>query len=127
MISRTLRQLITQPELVIDHIEGYAQLFNVEARSILSNAKMQIVWLSIMVMTGMLALVFTGISLISWGVYGAANLHAPGLLWLVPGVPALISVFSFSAFLSHKRRAPFSYLREQVAIDAALFHQKVNT
>ena len=105
--------LVSRPELVMDHVAGYAALVQEEASSVGSEvAKRGIAW----AIVGFAALVFVllaGVAAMLWGVHG---FHVSFLL--VPAIPAVLAVLAFNAARKRLPGKAFAELRAQLDADA---------
>ena len=106
--------LVSRPELVINHVAGYAALVREEASSVGSEfAKRAIAW-GVAAFCFILFVIFAGIALM----LGAAHEEFYWTLLIVPGVPLLIGVLAVLRARQSLPHAPFTELRSQLNADA---------
>jgi hypothetical protein len=105
--------LVSRPELVMDHVAGYAALAQEEASSVGTEvAKRAIAW----AVVGFAALVFlllAGVSAMLWAVH---DFHWAFLL--VPLVPAVLAVLAWNVARKRLPSRAFAELRAQLDADA---------
>jgi hypothetical protein len=106
--------LVSRPELVMDHVAGYAALVQEEASSVGSEvAKRAIAWAACGV-CALLFLVFAGVALMLWGVNDAFHWS----LVLVPAIPLVGALVAFSAARKKLPAKAFAELKAQLDADA---------
>jgi hypothetical protein len=119
MIHPLFRLIVSEPQLIADHVEAYAQLFTEEAGAVAARIKrrmlMQVVSLAGLVLGAFFALV----ALMLWA--AVPELRAPWVLVAVPGVLLAAGVVCHVMARkpeedSHGMKA----IREQLAADAAM-------
>jgi uncharacterized membrane protein (DUF485 family) len=114
MVHPIFSVLISRPELVVDHVAGYAALAREEASSVGTEvAKRAIAW-AVAVLGFVMFLVLTGVSVMLAAIHD--NFHFA--LVLVPGVALAVAV---AAFLVARKRLPakaFAELKAQLDADA---------
>lgn len=117
---RPLFQLIaTEPELMADHLQSYAQLLGDELGTFQGQFRQRwALWTALALMLAV-TVTFTGVALMLW----LALPGTPWTLWLVPGTMALLCL-GIAAFISQRKAAPgFLVLRQQLAADVAMLQQ----
>jgi uncharacterized RDD family membrane protein YckC len=106
--------LVSRPELVLEHISGYATLAQEEASSVGAElAKRAAAW-AVCGVAALLFLVFTGVAVM----LGALHDEFSWALVIVPAVPLVLAV---AAFMKARERLParaFDELRRQLDADA---------
>jgi hypothetical protein len=105
--------LITRPELVVDHVAGYAALVQEEASTVgLAVAKRVIAW-AVTAVALFVFLVLAGVAVM----LGAIN----GFHWSLVLTPAVVLAVAVGAFLVARQKLParaFTELRAQLDADA---------
>jgi hypothetical protein len=105
--------LVSRPELVMDHVAGYAALAQEEANSVGTEvAKRAVAWAGCAV-GALLFVLFAGIAIM----LGAVS----GFHWTLVAVPAVPLVLAGAAFMVARKRMPgrvFAELRAQLDADA---------
>ena len=114
MLHPIFSVLVSKPELVLEHVAGYAALMRDEASSVgLEVAKRAIAW-GIALFSALVFLILAGVAAMLWAVQGQFS-------WafvIVPGIPLVLAVL---AFLEARKRLPekaFSELKSQLDADA---------
>jgi len=121
---RPLFHLATsQPQLLADHVEAYADLASCELRVATAQWKRRLS----LHLAGAAALgatlVLTGIAIMLWGVLPATSMSQPWLLWLVPTVPALAGIGCCWLAGPDASAQNFALLRRQWAADRAMLRE----
>lgn len=105
--------LITRPELVMDHVAGYAALVQEEASSVgVAVAKRAVAW-AVAAVALFVFLVLAGVAVM----LGAIN----GFHWALVLTPAVVLAVALAAFLIARQKLPgraFTELRAQLDADA---------
>lgn len=126
MIHPLLRLAATQPHLIGDHVEAYAELIGSEVR------KATRVWgrqAGFYAATGVLALVgllLTGTALLLWASLPTASLQMPWLMIVVPAVPVVLAIACFFAARSSPAESAFDAVRSQLNEDMAVLREVGN-
>ncbi len=114
MLHPIFSVLVSKPELVLEHVAGYAALMRDEASSVgLEVAKRAVAW-GIALFSALVFLILAGVAAMLWAVQGQFS-------WafvIVPGIPLVLAVL---AFLEARKRLPekaFSELKSQLDADA---------
>jgi type IV secretory pathway VirB2 component (pilin) len=106
--------LISRPELVVDHVAGYAALVQEEASTVgVEVAKRAVAW-AVAVMAAVVFLVLAGVAAMLGAVHGEFH----WALVLVPGVALALSI---AGFVVARKRLPskaFTELKAQLDADA---------
>lgn len=121
MIRLVLKTLATDPGLFVEHASAYAGLAALEAREAGLAWQRRAVALSACVLSGLLALAFSGLAVMLSAAIAWHSMPAP---WVLLGVPAALwtacaALWWFAA--SRPRLPPFPHLRQQWAVDAQHF------
>lgn len=106
--------LIRRPDLVMDHVAGYAVLVREEASSVgVEVVRRAIAW-GVVVLGLIVFLVLTGAAVM----LGAVQEEFRWTLVLVPGTPLLMSVLAWNVARRRPPAKAFTQLRAQLAADA---------
>ncbi|MGE4241844.1 hypothetical protein [Ramlibacter sp.] len=109
-----LTVLIRKPELVIEHVAGYAALIGEEASNVGGQvAKRAIAW-GACIVAFLLFIVLAGVAIM----LGAVNERFSWALVLVPAVPLLAAIAAFAVARRQMPEKAFSELRAQLDADA---------
>lgn len=121
---RPLFHLATsQPQLLADHVEAYADLASSELREATGQWKRRLIYRVAGAGALAVAVLLAGVALMLWGVTPAASMHAPWLLWLVPLVPALAGIVCTMLAGPDASGQNFALLRRQWAADRAMLRE----
>ena len=114
MLHPIFSVLISKPELVMDHVAGYASLMREEASTVGTEvAKRAIAW-GVAVMGFIIFLVLAGVAVM-------LGVMQDRFHWILLLVPATALALSVAAFLQARQKLPhqaFSELRSQLDADA---------
>jgi uncharacterized membrane protein YqjE len=122
MVHPLLRLLATQPRLLAEHVEAYAELVGDEAgRSVMVWKKRVLLSATAMCLL-VVAGVLGGVALMLWAVSPPANIRAPWALIAAPALPALVAIWcAIEARRVHG--GSFDDLRQQIAADFSLLRE----
>ncbi len=123
MLHPMFRLLATQPGLLADHAEAYAELFGTEFASACERWKRQALLRAVALCSLGVAAVLAGVALMLWAVTPAAQLHAAWLLVLVPLLPALLAWWCLQAAADSAADEAFGQLRRQLRADASMLRE----
>jgi hypothetical protein len=114
MVHPIFSVLITRPELVVDHVAGYAALVQEEASSVgLEVAKRVIAW-GVAVLGLIVFLVLAGVAVMLGAVQGEFH----WALVLTPGAALLVSVLAWNVARQKLPAKAFTELKAQLDADA---------
>lgn len=125
MIHPLLRLIATQPHLLVDHAEAYAELASEEIGKTASVWK----WRVILGVVGLfligVAAVLGGVALMLWAVIPSADIQAPWALVAGPLVPAVIAL---GCFIKARQQPPstFDALKKQIRADLMMVREVSN-
>ena len=119
-----LRVVTRRPELVLDHLGAYANIVRVEGEAWVGSQARRAMWASLVVLGAAGALLGGGLALLALALMAPHAMHAPGLLWILPSVPAVLAV---AAWWQARRPIvpPFHCTREQLRADAQLLRDNL--
>lgn len=122
MIHPLLRLVATQPQLLADHAEAYAELVGDEIGRSVSSLKQRMLMISIALGLIAVAAVLAGVAAMLWAVSPPASIHAPWALIAAPGVPALVGMI---CLLVGRSPPPdtFAELKQQLAADLVMLRE----
>jgi uncharacterized membrane protein YqjE len=114
MVHPIFSVLITKPELVMEHVAGYASLMREEASSVgVEVAKRAIAW-GVALFAGLVFLILAGVA----AMLAAIQDQFHWAFLLVPGVPLVIAVFGFLTARKPLPEKAFTELKAQLDADA---------
>lgn len=115
MVHPIFSVLVTKPELVMEHVAGYAALMREEASSIgIEVAKRAVAW-TVTLISLLVFLILAGVAVMLGALH---EFH-----WALVLVPAVALVIAVAAFLVARQRLPekaFAELKAQLDADAQL-------
>jgi peptidoglycan/LPS O-acetylase OafA/YrhL len=114
MVHPIFSILITRPELVMDHVAGYAALVQEEAGAVgVQVARRAVAW-GIAAIGALLFLIFTGVAVMLGAVTGEFH-------WALVLVPVVALAIAVAGFMAGRQKMPskaFNELRAQLDADA---------
>jgi hypothetical protein len=115
-----LMLLATQPHLLGNHADAYAELLSAELAST-SSELMQRSWLRVSaICCWIVSAVLTGVSLMLLAVIPQSSMPAPWALIVVPLVPMAVALYCQIRLKSAKRTPFFGKVRQQIKSDMAM-------
>lgn len=118
-----LHLIATQPRLLVDHADAYADLAAAELAEATAGWKRQARLQAGVAVGAGLALLLGGVALMLWAVTPPAAVHAPWALWLVPALPAVVALGCWLAARASTGVASFQALRQQVRDDLRMLRE----
>src|SRR5215207_10131259 len=113
MVHPIFSVLITRPELVMDHVAGYAALVQEEASTVgLEVAKRAIAW-GVALFSVLIFLILTGVALM----LGAVNGDFHWALLVVPAIPLVLAAIAWSIARQRLPSKAFTELKAQLDAD----------
>lgn len=123
MLHPLLHLIATQPQLLADHAEAYADLLGEELGSASALWKRRALLVGAGLCCVGVAAVLAGVALMLWAVVPAADIHAPWALVVVPMLPAGAAVACLVAARRQESSGAFSHVRNQVKADVAMLRE----
>jgi hypothetical protein len=123
MIHPLLRLIATEPQILGDHVEAYAELVGDEVRKTSSAWSLRIGLYLAALALGSVGLVLTGVAIMLWGSLPPASLHQP---WLLVAVPAASFVAAIICVLCARRNPvenAFDNVKKQLSADMAMLRE----
>ncbi len=123
MIHPLLRLIATEPQILGDHVEAYAELVGDEVKKTSSAWATRLgLYLAALCLLGV-GLVFTGVALMLWAALPPSGFQAPWVLVAVPAVTVVAALLC--AILA--RRSPienaFDNVKKQLSADMAMLRE----
>lgn len=115
--------LVDRPAVVTDHIEAYATLATLELSGAVDQIRSRALNTAIALSCGVVAVVLAGVAAMLWAVTPSNNLHAPWVLWVIPGLPAVVALWCGWVARSTSAAPAFSALRDQVHADIEMLRE----
>ena len=125
MIHPLLRLIATQPHLLVDHAEAYAELASEEIGKTASVWKWRVVLGVVGLFLIGVAAVLGGVALMLWAVIPSADIQAPWALVAGPLVPAVIAL---GCLIKARQKPPstFDALKKQIRADLLMVREVSN-
>ncbi|MDI1257972.1 hypothetical protein [Aquabacterium sp.] len=126
MMRPLLRLMATEPELLSEHLQSYAELLGEEVDSFQGQFKRHWIMFTVLALLATVTLILSGVGLMLWLITPSAQLQqlqVPWALWLVPlGMAALCA--AIAVIMKQEERTPgFKALRQQIAADVAMLKE----
>ena len=123
MIHPLLRLITSEPHLLGDHVEAYADLVGEEAKKTAAAWGLRVALFAASLALLIVALVLTGVAIMLWAAVPAGDLHAP---WVLVAVPAITFVLAAGCIL-YARKSPvenaFDNVKKQLSADMAMLRE----
>nr|WP_315187456.1 hypothetical protein [uncultured Albidiferax sp.] len=117
-----LRLVATQPQLLVDHAEAYADLVAEEIGHVSSAWKLRILLYAVALCSVVVATVLAGVALILWAVVPFSEMHAPWALVAAPLLPMVTAIWCLIA-ARQESTDNFDNLRKQVKADIGMLRE----
>ena len=122
MIHPLLRLIATQPQLLADHAESYAELVGDELGKTTAVWKRRVILNATALCLVGVAAVLGGVALMLWAALPAQNIHAPWALVAAPALPALIALWC--GYEGQRETDDvFKDLKQQIATDLVMLRE----
>ncbi|MEO5881645.1 MAG: hypothetical protein ABIQ06_04460 [Caldimonas sp.] len=123
MIHPLLRLITSEPGLLGDHVEAYADLVGEEVRKTGAAWGLRLaLYAGALCLTGV-GLVLTGVALMLWAAVPPSGLQAP---WVLVAVPVFTFVTAVACFLFARRNpveSAFDKVKKQLSADMAMLRE----
>ena len=123
MIHPLLRLIATEPQVLGDHVEAYAELVGDEVRKTGSAWGQRLALYGAALCLLGVALVLTGVAVMLWAALPANGLQAP---WVLIAVPAVTFVAAAACALLARRNTvenAFDNVKKQLSADMAMLRE----
>lgn len=120
MIHPLFRLLVSEPQMLADHVEAYSELVAEEVGAVTTQWKKRAVLHAVSVASISLAAILVGVALLLWAAIPIDAMNAPWGLIAVPGVFIVLAVWAHFAARAPVAERGFKAIREQLAADAAM-------
>ncbi len=115
--------MVDRPAVITDHVEAYASLATLELSGAVRQIRVRALKTAIALSCAAAAAVLAGVAVMLWAVTPAEHLQAPWVLWLVPGLPAIVAVWCGLSAQAINDVPAFSALRDQVRADIDMLRE----
>lgn len=123
MIHPILRLAASQPQLIGDHVEAYAELIGSEVKRTGAAWTRRAVLFAASAMLLLLGLVFAGVALMLWAALPPSGYQAPWVLLAVPGVVLVGAVACFFVAKGSPVESAFDTVKKQIDADMAVLRE----
>lgn len=123
MIHPLLQLIATQPQLLADHAEAYAELMATEIGAVSALWKRRAVLNAVALSCLAVATILAGVALMLWAVIPAAHLQAPWALIAAPLPPVAVALWCLMAARAQGDDGAFENLRRQLAADMVMLRE----
>jgi hypothetical protein len=121
MIHPLFRLLVSEPQMLADHVEAYAELVTEEAGAVAQGVKRRMLLHAASLVGIVLGVLFGAVALMIWAAAPDDTMRAPWVLWAVPGVPLIAGIAChFLARKPAEESRGMKVIREQLAADAEM-------
>jgi hypothetical protein len=123
MIHPLLRLIATEPQILGDHVEAYAELVGDEVKKTSSAWATRLGFYAAALCLLCVGLVFTGVALMLWASLPASSLQVP---WLLVAVPAVTLVAALVCAITAKHspiESAFDNVKKQLSADMAMLRE----
>jgi hypothetical protein len=121
MIHPLFRLLVSEPQMLAEHVEGYAELVAEEVGAATERLKRRVLLHAVSVVAILVAVLLASMALLLWAAIPLENMRAPWVLLAAPTAPALLAAWAhFAAQARSPNSDGLSAIREQLAADAAM-------
>jgi uncharacterized membrane protein YqjE len=118
-----LHLLMTRPELLGEHAQGYAELAGQEISDLTATARSRLLWGAAALCCATAALVLAGVALMLALALPETRNAAVWALLLTPCLPLLGALACVLRWRAHQRAPAFAKLREQLRADLELLQE----
>ena len=123
MIHPVLKLIATEPHLIGDHVEAYAELVGEEVSKVSTGWAVRLALWAAAGVLGLLGLVLVGVSLLVWAGTPDADVRAGWLFIVVPLVPVLAAAGCAMYAKSHTIENAFDTVKKQLNADMAMLRE----
>jgi uncharacterized membrane protein YqjE len=123
MLHPLLHLIATQPHLLADHAQAYAELAAVEAGEFSAHWKRRAMLFTVAAFCMGLGVVLAGVAVMLWSVLPVSQMQAPLSLVAVPLVLMALSGVCVLLGRSQIKNAAFASLRQQVKADLLMLRE----
>jgi hypothetical protein len=118
-----IRLITSQPQLLVDHAEAYADLLATEMRNISGAWKRRALLNIVALVCMMAAVIFAGVAIMLWAVVPQTQIQAPWALIVTPLLPFAIAIACLLIARSPSESHSFDTVREQVKADMVMLRE----
>lgn len=123
MLHPLLHLIATQPHLLADHAEAYAELVSDEVGKLSSGWKRQALYTTLGLVGLLVGAILAGVSILLWAVVPTADILAPWAMFVVPITPLVLALVCLLLARSPSQASAFENVRRQVRADLLMFRE----
>ena len=123
MLHPLLHLVATQPQLLADHAEAYADMVAAEVGAASAAWKRQALLNAVALCCLGVAAVLAGVALMLWAVIPAADIQAPWALIAAPLLPIAVALGCLWAARARTGGSAFDKLRQQLKADILMLRE----
>jgi hypothetical protein len=122
MLHPLLRLIATHPQLLVDHVEAYADLLAEEIGHVSTAWKRRTLLQAVALCSVAVAAVLAGVAIMLWATVPLAEMHAPWALVAAPLLPIAIAIGCLVA-AGQLTTKNFDNMRQQIKVDMDLLRE----
>lgn len=123
MMHPVLGLLATQPHLLLEHAEAYADLVADDIGAVSTGWKRRLTFVAAALCCAGVAAVLTGVAVMLWAITPEVRAQTPWALIIVPLLPTLATLACLMAARAAGSRSAFHNVRQQVQADMAMLRE----
>lgn len=120
MIHPLFRLIVSDPQLLAEHVEAYSELVAEEVGAVTAQWKKRAMLQAVSLACMFLTVVLAGVGVMLWAVVPVENMNSPWALVAAPCIPLVLALWSHLAARAPAAEHGFKAIREQLAADAAM-------
>lgn len=120
MIHPLFRLLVSEPQMLADHVEAYSELVSEEMGAVTAQWKRRAILHAVSLACAGVAVMLIGMGLMLWAAVPIENMNSPWALIIIPAIPLIMAVWAHFAAKAPASEHGFKTIREQLAADAAM-------
>jgi hypothetical protein len=120
MIQPLFRLLVSEPQMLAEHVEAYSELVAEEFGAVTTQWKRRAALYALSLCCILVFVMLLGVALMLWAVMPAQSMNAPWLLVATPALPLVLGLWAHFSAQAPAAEHGFKAIREQMAADAAM-------
>lgn len=118
-----LQLLMTQPGLLGEHAQGYAELLGSEVTELKQTGQQRLLWSAATACLALAGAVLGGVALMLWAALPALPVATAWVLLATPAVPLAAALGCLLRMQALQSASAFGNLKEQIKADMQLFQE----
>jgi predicted anti-sigma-YlaC factor YlaD len=115
--------IATRPHLLLEHVEGYAELVGAEMGIVTTSWKRSLMLTAVGLCLLVVGIALIGVALMLWAVVPEVGMRAPWALIAVPLPPLLVAAICLLSARTSTEAQAFENLRRQVSEDMVMLRE----